>query len=62
MGGFPNPVQTKFGPEQTVTKPDSVLTKPNANQFLSSLNHEPTYSEVCSFIVEPCPNPVSLID
>jgi len=55
-------VRTKFGPEQTVTKPDSVLTKPNANQFLSPLNHEPTYSEVCSFIAKPKPNLAYLLD
>jgi hypothetical protein len=55
-GGFPNPVQTKFGHGQTLTKPDFVTTKPNANQLLSSLNHEQTYSEVCSFCVKSCPN------
>ena len=55
-GGFPNPVQTKFGHEQTLTKPDFVTTKPNANQLLRSLNHGQTYSEVCSFCVKPCPN------
>jgi len=68
-GGFPNPEQTKFGPEQTFfvadqtkTKPKSVLPKPHANLFFKIPNHEKTLFEVCRFRVKPKPNLSSLLD
>ena len=62
-GGFQNPVQTKVGPEQTV--PNQILSLPNQMQTNFQVHwtvNKPILMFVCSFIVKPCPNPVSLID